>query len=85
MKAPAQPSHHEANPRRENGIGATPARFEIDSSLLYWLQCFIDGSYCPGPAHVHTGAIQTSAKRHRPISKRYGEYARIVWMIAWMP
>jgi len=47
MKAPAQPSHHEANPRRENWIGYKPARIWVDTSIVVLEAEFIDESLLP--------------------------------------
>ncbi len=33
MKAPAQPSHHEAKPRRETGIGYSQPMIDVDTSI----------------------------------------------------
>ena len=52
VKAPGNPGHHEADPRRENGIGIRPARLGIDSSLIPCQQVITDGRILPVPRCV---------------------------------
>jgi hypothetical protein len=73
MKAPAQPSHHAAKPRREIGIGQRSARFGLDTSMRNELST--RGGFRTRSTSIH--AIQKSLMKHPGVS-RYRNNFRII-------